>query len=94
MDGVSNTIDDTAVKILELCNDHDVDMETFYFDTFVIYKMSKKTSSGRTCKTSMQLNTTDLIANNGCDMSYILDKMLERFEEQVKKTEDFKNDNT
>ena len=86
-------IDDTAVKILEFCNDHNVDMETIYLDTSVIYKMSKKTPSGRTCKVSVQLSTTDLIANNGCNMNYVLDKMLERLEEQVKQTEDFKNDN-
>lgn len=87
-------IDDTAVEILEFSNDHNVHMEVTYFSTFVVYEMSKKTPSGRTCKTSVQLSTTDLIANEGCNMSYILDKMLERLEEQVKKTEDFKNDNT
>ena len=88
MDGVSDMIDDTAVKILEFCNDHNVHMEVTYLSTFVIYEMSKKTPSGRTCKVSVQLNTTDLIANEGCNMDYILDNMLEKLEEQVKKTED------
>lgn len=87
-------IDDTAVKILEFCNDHDVDIETIYLDTSVIYKMSKKTPSGRICKVAIQPNTTDLIANNGCNIDYILDNMLSKLDEQVKQTEDFKNDNT
>lgn len=93
-DGVSDMIDDTAVEILEFCNDHDVNMEVTYLSMFVIYTMSKKTSSGRTCKVSVQLSSTDLIANNECDMAYILDKMFTKLNEQVKQTEDFKNDNT
>lgn len=87
-------IDDTAVEISEFCNDHDVNMEVTYLNMFVIYTMSKKTTSGRTCKVSVQLSSTDLIANNGCNMAYILDNMLSKLNEQIKQTEDFKNDNT
>ena len=94
MDGVSDMIDDTAVEILEFCNDHNVHIEVTYLSTSVIYEMSKKTLSGRTCKLSVQLSTTDLIANNGCTMGYILDNMLSRLNEQVKQTEEYKNDNT
>lgn len=84
MDGVSNMINDTAVEILEFCNDHDVNMEVTYLSMFVIYTMSKKTTSGRICKVSVQLSTTDLIANNGCNMAYILDHMFTRLNEQIK----------
>ena len=93
MDGVSNMIDDTAVKISKFCNDHDVHMEVTYLSTWVIYEMSKKTPSGCTCKRSATISTTDLIANDRYDIGYILDNLLTELEEYIKKMEDT-NDNT